>query len=204
MINLAEQIKKITFLERLQLDNKKIALIVLVSAAIFYVDFNFIFKAQLRIVKKSSAEAAKLRKDLVNFELDFKKMQENKTKQALPAQKTEIKIKNIIPENYFSSLLQDISKAANNNEVRILQLRPSRERETPGPNPDSKVKVFGKLTPFFIALDLSSGYHNLGKFINELENLPAFVKVQDIRIEPQLNDYLRQRASLILVTYVEK
>ena len=67
MINLADKIKSIKILDQLDLDNKKLIMIVLISAVVFYIDFNFIFKPQVKWLKKSSAQAAKAKKDLVNF-----------------------------------------------------------------------------------------------------------------------------------------
>jgi len=199
MINLAQNLKNIKFLNQLQLDSKKIMLIVIMSAAVFYMDFNFIIKAQLQGLNKSDAEITKLRKDLDNFKKDLKNTQDLRSRQALVSGKPSPKDKKVISENQFAALLQDISKAANDNEVRIFQIRPS--REAPGNN---QVKSSSSLIPFFIILDLSSGYHNLGKFINELENLQAFVGVKDIKIAVQEDNYLKQRVNLVLYTYVKK
>jgi len=201
MINLVDKIKSIKILGQLDLDNKKLMLIVLISAVIFYIDFNFIFKAQIRVLGKSGTEVARLRKDLDNFKVDLKKMRDSESKQVLASQKPIFKVKSIISENQFSTLLQDISKIANNNDVRILQIKPSR---MPAENQNSKVKASANLNPFIINLDLSCGYHNLGKFINELENLPAFVSVRDIKIEPQDDNYVKQKVELTLITYVKK
>jgi len=201
LTKLTDKINKIKFLNQLELDNKKIMLIVLVSIAVFYIDFNFIFKAQLNSLKKSGAEIIKVKKELDSFKKDFGGMQDLKSRQALSPQKAPPKAKKIITESQSAGLLQDISKIANKNEVRILQLRPSREPQNTG---GASVKAVSGLTPFFIFLDLSGGYHNLGKFINELENLQVFVGVKDIKITLLENNYLKQKTSLTLYTYVKK
>ncbi|MCX5695130.1 MAG: type 4a pilus biogenesis protein PilO [Candidatus Omnitrophica bacterium] len=197
MINLADKIKSIKFLNQLELDNKKIMLILLVSAVVLYIDFSFILKFQLQGLKKSGAEITRLKKDLGNFKKDSKNMQDLKSRQDVSIGKQDIKVKKIISENQFGALLQDISKLANNNDVRILQLKPSREAQ-------GTVKSLGSLTPFFIMMDLSCGYHNLGKFINELENLRAFVGINSLKIDPFEDNYVKQRVSLTLYTYVKK
>ncbi len=201
MINLVGKIKSIKILDQLELDNKKLMLIALISVIVLYIDFNFIFKAQIRGLVKSGTEVARLKKDLDNFKVDLKKMRDSESKQVISSQKSMPKVKSIISENQFSGLLQDISKTANNNDVRILQIKPSRMLVE---NQNSKAKPPANLTPFIINLDLSCGYHNLGKFINELENLPAFVSVRDIRIEPQDDNYVKQKINLTLITYVKK
>jgi len=204
MMNLAkltDKIKKFEFLNQIELDNKKIMLIILASIAVFYIDLNFILKAQLKALGKSRTEIVNMQKELVSFKKDFNNMQDLKAKQALLPQKQVTKAKKIISENQIAGLLQDISKIANNNEVGILQLRPLRESQSAG---SAMVKAVSGLTPFFILLDLSSGYHNLGKFINELENSQVFVGVKDIKITSIESDYLKQKVSLTLYTYVKK
>jgi len=200
MINLPEKVKGIKFLD--QLDNKKLGLLVIISVAIFYIDFNFIFKFQISALDKGNAEIVKLKGELENFKIDLKKMQELKSKEAPLLAKPEIKARKFINESQFSTLLDDISKIANKNEVRIIQIKPSREAQDT--NNASRNKESAKFTPYFINLDLTCGYHNLGKFINGVENLQIFVMVQNIRIETQENNYLNQKVSLTLLTYVKK
>lgn len=204
MINLIEEVKKIKalkILDQFNLDHKKIIMIALVSAVIFYADFNFIFRLQLKGLGKSGAEAARLKKDLDNLKTGFKKMQDLRSREGITPAVREAGIKRIVSEDQFPALLQEISGLANKHEVKIIQLKPSREIQ--GANGDKR-KPAGKLEALFVTLDLTCGYHNLGGFINGLENLPAFVKVREIRIEPQEKDYLHQRAKVVLITYVKK
>lgn len=201
MINLTDKIKNIQILNQLNLDNKKIFMIALISVIVFYIDVNLIFKAQLKGFNKSGAEIIRLKKDLDNFKTETKKIRELESKQ-VPSLKPAFKEKKIISESQFSSLLQDISKIANNNEVRILQIKPTRQALSG--NKDGKVKAPDKFSTILISLELVSGYHNLGKFINGLENLESFVKVQEIKIAPQEDNYLNQKVNLVLTTYVKK
>lgn len=201
MINLVEKIKNIKILQSLDLDNKKIILIFLISAIILYIDANFIFQAQLKGFSRSQAEIARIKKDINDFRAEEKKMKDLESKQVL-AKPGLLKEKKIIAESQFAGLLQEISKIANKNEVRIAQLKPFRQALSA--NQDAKVKVLGNFTPFLISLELAGGYHNLGRFINGLENLESFVKVQEIKIEPLEGNYLSQKVNLVLVTYVKK
>lgn len=190
-MNLTEKIKNIGILNQLDLDNKKIILIVLISAIVFYIDINFIFKAQLKGASKSNSEIARVNKELQSFAAEAKKIKDFESAKGVSSRQA-LKEKKIIPESQFASLLQEISKIANSNEVRILQIKPLHQASS------------GKLNPILISLELSCGYHNLGRFINGVENLDAFVRVQEIKIEPQEDNYLNQKVSLVLVTYVKK
>ena len=194
MINpIIEKMQKVNLIEKFALDSKKIILILIVSVMILYLDFNFLFKAQMNGLKKSAEEISKLQNDFKALDLGLKNMQVIKSQQKNLAQS---KAKKIIVDYQLPSLLNDISKIGNANNVRILHIKPTRETH----------KAFSslKFIPVFISLDLICGYHDLGKFINDLENGQAFISVESFKIESRPEEVLKQRVSLTLKTYVKK
>jgi Tfp pilus assembly protein PilO len=193
MIKLIEKIKNINLVEKFSLDSKKVVLILIMSALFLYLDMNFLLKAQMNWIKQSSDGITKLNNDIKALDLGLKNMQEIKSlqKNTLPK-----KAKKIIFDSQLPSLLHDISKIGNANNVKILQIKPSRDI--------SKAAAALKFSPLLISLDLQCGYHNLGKFINDLENSQTFISVESFKIEAQPEEPLRQRVSLILKTYVRK
>ncbi|MDI6605882.1 MAG: hypothetical protein QME65_01900, partial [Candidatus Omnitrophota bacterium] len=88
-----------------------------------------------------------------------------------------------------------------NNAVELIQMKPSRQNS---PAAKDKVAKTEKFTPILIKLDILCGYHELGHFINDLENNPVFMAVEDLKITPQQKDYFKQKVELALKTYVEK
>jgi Tfp pilus assembly protein PilO len=197
-----DKIKSIKLLDELQLDNQKLILIFLVSAMVLYVDFSFILKAQFAGLSKNSAEVRKLATDLTTLDKNLKAMEEAKAKQSLSAQMKLSKVKKIILDSQVSALLEEISKTANANDVKILQIKPI--RELTASQQDPRFKAIGKLTPFYISLELSAGYHQFGKFLNDLENGQTFIACQDLTIASEPNLYVKQRINLTLRTYVKK
>lgn len=187
------------FLNKLQLDNKKIAVIMLVLAAIVYLDFSFVAKLQLESIKNIDPKISKLRKDLDVLSQDLLRMQALKNKQAEMNKNLSAKIKKFISEEQVSALLRDISDLANKNNVKIEQIRPS--RESPQAKPD---KTVSKYTPLSINLELTCDYHRLGKFINDLENAETYIALQKLNITPKQGDYINQKATLELRVYVKK
>jgi len=118
MMKLIEKISKINLIEKFALNNKKIALILIISLVFLYLDFNFLFKAQMNGIKKSTGELIRVRNDLKVLDAGLKNMQEVKSKQKnMP--KNQAKVKKIIFESQLASLLQDISKIGNANNVKI-------------------------------------------------------------------------------------
>ncbi|MFA5287685.1 MAG: type 4a pilus biogenesis protein PilO [Candidatus Omnitrophota bacterium] len=192
MIKFLEEIKKINLIEKFALDNKKIALIVIIAAMFLYLDFNYLLKAQMSGVKKPADEIVKLKNDFKALDLGLKNMQNIRSQQKnLPQQKA----KKIIADYQIASLLQDISKIGNTNNVKILQIKPFREAQ--------KAAATSKFSPVIINLDLICGYHDLGKFINGLENNQAFISIESFKIEARPEEALNQRVSLTVKTYVK-
>ncbi len=195
MINnkLFENIKKINLIEKFSLDSKKIALIFIISSLFLYLDFSYLLKAQMGWIKKSSEGIVKLNNDIQATEIGLNNMRTIKAQQKnLPVKK----IKKVISDSQLPSLLQEISKLGNANNIRILQIKPLREPQKAAPG-----SVF---IPVLIGLDLDSGYHSLGKFINDLENNDTFIAVDSFKIEAQPKEVLKHKVSLILKTYVRK
>ncbi len=186
-------------LANIQLDKQKKILIVIICIIIFYLDSNFILKAHLAGLKNLDVKIVKLESDLTNLGRDLANMRASKGKQGLGTQKEVIKSTEIISEGQISGLLHDISSEANKFDIKIVQIRPSRQDQ------NAKSSMLGsKFTALLINLELICDYHNLGKFINTLENSLIYMGVGALKISTQLPYYMKQRVSLVLETYVTR
>lgn len=177
------------------LDKQKIILIILVCAVIIYIDFAFILQAQFKGVKSVGGKILKLNKDIVALSQDLAVMQKTQATQA--GKSSAQKAKTIISEHDLSSLLENISSIANKVNVRIMQIKPSRDLK----DSDSKS---GNAVPVLITMELLSGYHNLGKFINDIENSDVLISIDELKILANAKDPLLQNVNLTLRTYVQK
>ncbi len=186
-------------LMNIQLNQQKKILIVIFFVLIIFVDTSYILKAQRAGLKSLDPKISKLNTDLVNLNLGLENMRLAKNKPGLATQKKIMRSSKIIRENQISELLQEISNAANKFNVKIAQISPSRQVQS------GKTAIGqDKLTPMLINLDLVSDYHNLGRFIQSLENSSFFIGVQELEISAQLPDYMKQKIKLVLKTYVTK
>jgi Tfp pilus assembly protein PilO len=186
-------------LSNIQLDKQKKILVVIFCLLIIYVDSAFILKGQTSGIKRLKTKVARLTSDLANLNRDLSNMRAAKDKPGLANQKAIIRSSKILAEGQISGLLQEISSLANKSDIQIGQIRPSRETLNAG-----NAIAGGKFITILINLDLICDYHNLGKFINELEGLPVFLSVQELNISTQLPDYMKQKVTLVLKTYVTK
>lgn len=178
----------------IELDEKKIAVLLLTGLLLVYLDAAFIIKSQFRAINKTGAKITKLKKDTVNLRQELTGL--SKTR---PAQGEDIKAKKLISEGQFPSLLERISSLANQYKVKIMQIKPSKAAA-------AKDEIVGgkSFSHTELVLNLSCGYHQLGSFINALENDQIFIAVEGIKILPSMNDYLSQEVNLTLKTYVRK
>lgn len=189
-------LNKMINLNKLTLDNKKIFIIILIFLVIIYLDFTVLLKKQFESLKAQGPKITKLKKDLDSLDKDLAKMRDLKNKQQQTGQKPLSKAKKIISEQEVPDVLQDISTSANKNNVNIMQIKPAKEAK-------AKAKATGKFSVLLITLDLFCDYHSLGKFINDLDNAPIFMAVEDMKISAQTTNYLKQKVNLVLRTYVK-
>lgn len=181
----------INLLSKFYLDNKKISLFILLGLIIIYIDLTFIAKLQLRGIGIARAKIIKLKKDIDSLNKDLAAMQQAKQEQI-----AVVETKKIISEEEIPSLLQVISDTANKHNVKIMQLKSSRDTKT------KERTAFGMR--LLLTLDLFCGYHSLGSFINDLENAERFIVLQEMKIVRSGSDYLYQNVNLVLKTYIKE
>ncbi len=188
---------KIDLFGKLELDNKKLMLIVIVWIVIIYIDFTYLMKMQLNSFSVSGKKVVYLKRDIADLNKELAQLKDSQGNLKDAATK---KARRIIKEEQMPDLLQKITEIANNNKVVVTKIDPSREQKTK----EATVVQIPGLSPIFIALDLVSDYHSLGSFIAGLENMEEFVAVQDFYISRQDKDYFKEKTALVLRTYVAR
>ncbi len=182
------------FLNDLRADKQKLIALTLAFAVIVYVDFSFVLKAQVKALSQAKSKAVKLQTDIQSVKRDMATMQQNQNKEKASGQ-----VKKIVSEDELLSLLERVSEIAKDNMVRVTQINPQKSNR-PTVKAGQKQSAF---LPVSIKLDMSCGYHNLGAFINDLENNEYAVSTEDIRITPDFSAGQRERVLLTLKTYVK-
>ena len=192
-------LKKIEQLwDKLKLDNKKIALILIVFFVFVYIDLAYILNGQLKGLGSLSRKAAQLKKDLDVFNKDFLLMQQIKL---VPGQPIEAsKEQRLISEGEIPVLLEEIYALANKNTVKIMEAKPAKDTR----GKDTKAASLGSVSPLLLTLNLFSGYHNLGSFLSDLENATVYLAVEELKVQVSHEDYFQQKVNLVLRTYIKK
>ncbi len=95
------------------------------------------------------------------------------------------------PQKEFPSFLELISQLAKKNNIKIISIEPQSVV-------DNKSSFYVRI-PVFI--DAFCGYHDLGRFINDLEFAPKLMRVETLEVNSGQKDADTQEALLTLNTY---
>ena len=193
----------LNFFNELKQNKQKLILAAVIAAAAVLLDISFVMKAQVSSIGSLGKKVTKLKMDIEGVKKDKVLMRKNEQQI-----ETQENIK-IYTEEEIPLLLQDISSLANDNQIDVMQISPqSREVKK-----QEQVKGKAKAKPeqktvnsisVAIKLDLGCSYHNLGVFLDQLERAEQPLFAQELRISRDPSKYMKQNASITLVTYVKK
>jgi Tfp pilus assembly protein PilO len=169
---------------------QKLALIGIICLVILVVDYQFLLSAQFRSIADAKNKISQAKSDIVKLEADIRLMQEFKKKAQTP-QKTQ----RLITEEDVPAVLKDISDVANKYQLRVMQIRTSREAY----NPKSKSTILGVM----ISLDIFGSYYNFMRFLSDMESKDIFLRLNDISIQSVEATPLIQNIKLSFKTYIK-
>lgn len=178
--------------------DKLLALFVIVGIAALAFYFNLFLRPQFskfiannrefQVIKKRVASAEALIRNSERIKLQY----ENFKKQS------ELLEHRFPVHDEMSSLLEDFSNIAESSGVKILKIKPL---GTAGS--DSAAGASGAFYSIFpILIEAKAGYHQFGAFVNKLENMDRFIKIEKMDIKHSSTDPRRHDVVLEVVTYV--
>lgn len=186
--------------KKIPLDNKTLLLIGVAITIIIYVDWTFILRPQIQKTSKLTIKIKAIKTDLARLRRDLSDMDSLKSKTGYG---TSFKAKELVAAGNLPLLLKEISDLAKKNQVKIMQIKPTWETKDIKSSPANPSKN-QSLNVGLIALDISSDYHHIGGFINDLENYKTFLVVDELKIAANANNFLKQDVKLVLKTNVKK
>ena len=183
---------------------KKNILIALGIALFLYIDCAFILGPQTKSLKSISAKLKTAKKDLADYEGYGADTQGLQNDLEAIKKKTLSMEDMVFAEADISLLLGDISRKADFCGVKILRINPQSQISGGKDKTEPVVEISGfKLQPIELKTELSSGYHQLGKFLSQLEENPL-IAVSDFKMVRDVLDLSKQKTSLTLRVYVRQ
>jgi len=180
-------------------DKKKLAVVAVCLLIFLYVDFTFIISGQIKAINAVKKKISTLRKDIEAFKSDSAFVKNASLSQSVPAS-----LKKLPSEEEVPSLMQAISAIANENGVRIMKIDKSRSARQEAGSLAKSSPVKGNraglqtsdpatgLGQVEIRLDIVAGYHNLGNFINGIENLEKLCFIDELTINRDASNPMKQ------------
>jgi len=165
---------------------------VIVVIAYFYL----ILKPQVVGLISSFSQSGKLKKELSDTITQIKAM--DGLKKQLDGFKStqEYQEKKLPMEKEIPALLEGLSQTAKARGVKIVSIKPL---EPQAVSIDNKPAVY---TAVPIDVTVRCGYHELGYFINNLEDAERFMKIEEITVEADSNNPRIHNIKILVYSYI--
>lgn len=166
---------------------------------ILLLDFVILLRPQIMLLKQTNRQVGTLSRDLKTTKKDFASIEQFRKRLASLQEKISVVGERIAQEEEMPVVLENVSKLAKQSNLKIIQLKPSRQEE--------KIVVTaqaGNIYELPIFIEARCGYHQLGIFINKLENDRIFMSLTGLELVPNVGDSLHHNAKLVVQTYIVK
>jgi type IV pilus assembly protein PilO len=114
--------------------------------------------------------------------------------------KVDLYEKRLPAEEEIPSLLESLSRMAGASDIKIVGITPVASaslKERPDRRP--KAAAYKEIP---ILINAKSGYHELGRFLSDLEGADRFMKVVDIDVKSSRGSPRKQDVELVVCTYI--
>lgn len=109
----------------------------------------------------------------------------------------ELLEKKLPGQNEISGLLEDFSRIAESSGVKILRIKP-----LDALNEQNNTNKKGVYVGLPILIEARAGYHQCGLFVDKLETMDKFIKIEDIDIKSIATDPRHHDLKLRTKTYI--
>ena len=176
--------------------NQFLILSVLVIAIILVAYFYFFLKPQISALRKVLPKVGAVNKDIkeVNKQIDSideVKARINALKEKVGQYETRLPTKKEI-----SLILNHLSALASKEDIKIIGIK---ELDTIKGEMQEGEQAYSGVP---IEIDMKSGYHQLGKFISEIESSDRLMKIDDLEIKSTSENLTEHDVKLIISSFV--
>lgn len=183
---------------RLEIYKKqRLIIYVLITLCLLFGNYKLFFKPTIGSLIKTLPKARELQRNL-NFARDAM-VNIPKYKKQIEELRSELSSyrKKFSTKQETSYLLKELSEMAKNSGVKIIAIKP--HAAVIATQQGVSKGVYQK---FPISIQAVCGYHQLGSFLNKLENADIFMRVTDINITSNPQDSLAHLVNILLNTYI--
>ena len=145
----------------------------------FFLDYMILMRPQLNALNKINPKIKTLAGDIKTTKENIQKIDYYKNEVERLKEKVADVSQRVRSKDEMSLILEEISQIANQSKVKIDQIAPKAD--------DLKMLVENNKKDYFslaISIEAKSGYHNLGRFLNHIENSDIFFSIFALNISP--------------------
>ncbi len=171
---------------------EKIMIVILAGSLALFLDYLILVRPIVRVFFDTMPRLASTKQDLHMLGEDRKNkelIEQNwkDMKELLTAAN-----KSFVEPNEIPAFLENLSKLAQETEVKIMSLNPADAPKTAESGPYTRVPI---------SLSAAAGTHAFGRFLAKLESQKPFIRVTDIKITANPMDMKRHQIELKVEAY---
>lgn len=181
----------------INLKDKKTQLMILaglVSVLVVILYVSFILMPQMERVFTAVGQASKAGSDIKDAQMNIANISKFKTNIAAYEEKIDRYEKMLPTEQEIPALLENLSDMARNSSIKIVGIMPVITKEDKA----KKAYVYQERP---ILINAKSGYHELGKFLSNMEKADRFMKVSEIQIKANGQSPKKHDVEIMVLTY---
>ncbi len=176
--------------------NQVLVLFILVIAIILAAYFYFFLKPEIGALQKVLPEVAGLNKNIKEVDKLIDNIDSFKIKIADLKEKVGQYETRLPTKKEISSILNHLSALASEEDIQITGIK---ELETIKGEIQEGEQAYSGVP---IEIDMKSGYHQLGRFISEIENSDRLMKIDDLEIKSTSENLTEHNVKLIISSFV--
>jgi len=165
-----------------------------VLALIIYV--SYILAPQVERVFGAVGKVSKVGSDLKIAQDNIANIGKFKNNLAAYEEKVDRYEKMLPAQQEIPALLESLSDIAKNSNVKIVGIMPIVGK---GDKAKTRSQIYKEIP---ILINAKSGYHELGKFLSNMENADRFMKVSDIQIKSNVSSPKKHDVEILVLTYI--
>lgn len=175
---------------------QKLIIYGLVTLCLFFANYKLFFKPTLASLWKTLPQVSRLQRKVDSARNAIANIPRYKEQIGSLRNRLSLYKKKFSTKQQISLLLKGLSETAESTGVKIITIKPHPVVTAAQQDASSSYQKFP------ISIMASCGYHQLGSFLNKLENAEAFMRVTDIGITSDSENPLEHQVYLLLNTYI--
>jgi len=177
--------------------NQKLVIYGIITLCLLIANYSLFLRPTMASLSKTTPKLRQLQRQLATDENAVASISRYTAQIAEMRKKLSKQKKKLSTKQEISSVLKGLSEIAKDSGVKILSIKPY-----PAVTGQQQSTISSAYQKYPILIKAVCGYHQLGTFLNKLENADTFMRVSDIKITADAKDYTQHLAYVLVNTYI--